>query len=87
MKIKIEVYDVETGDVLEDLGTCLTDSPARAIQMYHQDDEWAEKGYNANIRWVDVTNLFAAALGSIKSEKKAAASAANGRKGGRPRKQ
>jgi hypothetical protein len=86
MKIKIEVFDVDTGEALEDLGTCLTDNPSRAVQMYDQDEKWIEQGYNADIRWKDVTNKAAAALGSIKSAKKAKSSAANGKKGGRPKK-
>lgn len=73
MRIKIEVYDVETGETLEELGECLTDSPARAVQMYDEDVKWCEKGYNADIRWKDITNEAARTLGRIKSEKKAAA--------------
>ena len=90
MKIKIEVYDVESGETLEELGECLTDNPTRAIQMYNQDEAWAERGYNADIRWVDITNPAAAALGKIggrsTSDAKRKASAANGKRGGRPRK-
>ena len=84
MRIRFEVYDCDTLAPLEDLGTCLTDNPARAVQMYDQDEKWIEQGYNADIRWFDVTNKAAAALGSIKSERKAKSSAANGKLGGRP---
>ena len=83
MRIKLEVYDVDTGKTLEELGDCLTDSPNRAIQMYDDDVKWSEKGYNADIRWKDITNKAAAALGSIKSAKKSKSSAANGKLGGR----
>jgi hypothetical protein len=86
VRIKIWVEDVDTGDVLEELGECVTDSPNRAIQMYDQEDAWAEKGYNADVKWKDITNEAARALGSIKSDKKAKSSAANGAKGGRPKK-
>jgi hypothetical protein len=85
MRIKIEVFDRDTGKTLEDLGTCLTDSPNRAVQNYNQDEAWAEKGYNADIRWKDITNEAARALGSIRSERKAKSSAANGKLGGRPK--
>lgn len=87
MRIKLEVYDVDTNETLEEIGTCLTDSPNRAVQQYNQDEAWIEKGYNADIRWTDITNQAAAALGSSKSAKKALSSAANGKLGGRPRKQ
>lgn len=86
MKIKLEVYDMDTGKTLETIGTCLTDSPARAVRMYDQDEAWIEKGYNADIRWVDITNPAAVALGRLTSEKKAKASAENGKLGGRPTK-
>jgi hypothetical protein len=84
MRIKIWVKDLETGAVLEELGTCLTDNPTRAVEMYNQDVAWAERGYNATIAWEDVTNLAAAALGSIRTAKKAASSAANAKLGRRP---
>jgi len=86
MRIKLEVFDVDTGETLEEIGTCLTDSPARAVQQYDNDEAWIEKGYNADIRWTDITNQAAAALGSIKSDRKAKSSAANGALGGRPKK-
>jgi len=86
MRIKLWVEDVETGEVLEELGTCVTDNPNRAMQMYNQDEDWAEKGHNADIHWQDITNPCAAALGSIRSDKKSAAARENGKKGGRPRK-
>lgn len=86
MKIRLYVKDLETGKVLEEVGTCLTDNPQRAAQMYHQEDAWIDKGYNADIAWEDITNRAAASLGSIKSKKKQAASRENGKKGGRPRK-
>ena len=78
MRIKLEVYDVDTGETLEELGTCLTDSPNRAVQNYNEDEAWAERGYNADIRWTDITNQAAAALGRIRSERKALTSAENG---------
>jgi len=87
MRIRIEVYDVDTGKILADLGECLTDSPSRALQMYEDDERaWCDKGYSADLRWVDITNPSARALGKIKTPRKAKSSAANGRKGGRPRK-
>jgi hypothetical protein len=86
MRIKLEVYDVDTGKTLEDLGTCMTDNPNRAVQNYDEDEKWIEQGYNADIRWTDITNQAAAALGSIRSERKAKSSATNGKLGGRPRK-
>ena len=85
MRIRIEVYDIGTNETLEIVSECLTDSPNRAIQMYDQDVKWTQKGYNADIRWIDITNNAARALGSIKSARKARTSAANGKLGGRPR--
>lgn len=87
MRIKLNVIDTETGKTLQELGECVTDNPNRAAQMYHQDEDWADKGYNADIRWEDITNPAARALGSIKSDRKAVASRENGKLGGRPRKQ
>ena len=90
MRIRIFVKDMDTDEVLEELGTCLTDSPNRAIQMYDQDEAWAEKGYNANICWEDITDKAAQALGKrggeAKTEAKKASSAENGKLGGRPKK-
>ena len=85
MRIKFEVYDVDTGETLEEIGECVTDNPARAVEMYDNEEAWCEKGYNADIRWKDITNEAARALGSIKSEKKAKSSAENGKLGGRPK--
>ena len=85
MRIKLEVYDVDTGETLEEIGECVTDSPARAVEMYNSEEAWCEKGYNADIRWKDITNKAARALGSIKSAKKSKSSAANGKLGGRPK--
>ena len=78
MRIKLEVYDVDTGETLEDLGECITESPNRAVQMYDNEQAWIEQGYNADIRWEDITNPAARALGSIRSPRKAKSSAANG---------
>jgi hypothetical protein len=89
MRIKLEVFDVDTGKNLEDLGTCLTNNPNRAVQMYDQDEKWIEQGYNADIRWTDITDPAAASLGSrggkSTSAAKRKASAANGKLGGRPK--
>jgi hypothetical protein len=51
MKIRIFVKDSDTGEVLEDLGTCTTDSPSRAAEMYDNDRPWCEKGYHGVIAW------------------------------------
>ena len=52
MKIKVWVGDEDVqGKVLEELGTCLCDSPARAVQMYNQEQIWIDKGYNADIHY------------------------------------
>ena len=56
MRIKLWVQNEDTGEVLEDLGTCLTDNPARAVEMYNQDEAWAKKGYNADIHWKDISH-------------------------------
>ncbi len=53
MTIKLWIEDTDTGKVLEQLGTCLTDgNNARAAQMYaEQESKWCEQGYAANICW------------------------------------
>lgn len=37
VKIRVWIQDLETGEVIEELGTCITDSPNRALQMYQDD--------------------------------------------------
>lgn len=56
MRIQIEVYDVDTDETLEVIGECLTDNPNRAIQMYDNDFEWCARGYNADMRWRDISS-------------------------------
>jgi hypothetical protein len=85
MRIKLWVEDVDTGEVLEEIGECTTDNPSRAVQMYDQDDAWAEKGYNAEIRWKDITNQAASALGKMKSPAKTEAARENAKLGGWPK--
>lgn len=89
MRIQLEIIDIETSSVLEDLGECLTNNPDRAAQMYEDDcTEWADKGYSASIHWTDITDQAAASLGrrggKSRSDAKRKANAANGKLGGRP---
>ena len=56
MLIKLWVEDIDTGEVLQELGTCLTDNPGRAVQMYDEDEIWCDRGYNADIYWKDITD-------------------------------
>lgn len=50
MKIKVWIEDAETGKILEQLGTCLTDNISRALQMYTpEEDKWADKGYQPEV--------------------------------------
>jgi hypothetical protein len=54
MNIRIWIAD-EEGIELKDLGTCTTDSPNRALQMYEDDlDTYLERGVSASLRWAEV---------------------------------
>ena len=54
MHIRIWVAD-EDGKELKDLGTCTTDSPNRALQMYQDDlDKYLEQGVGASLQWAEV---------------------------------
>ena len=49
IRVWIEDFD---GEVLEDLGTVITNSPNRALQMFNEDENrWANKGYSPDICW------------------------------------
>jgi len=51
MIIKVWVKDCETGKILEELGTCMCDNIARALDLYNDDEIWAGKGYNTDIAY------------------------------------
>lgn len=93
MRIRLWISDASTPDKpLQELGTVITDNPNRAasnaVAQYEADVmAWCDKGYMAGICWEDVTDPAAASLGRRTSERKAAVSRENGRKGGRPKKQ
>jgi hypothetical protein len=59
-EILIWIEDAQTGETLEELGTCVTDSPNRALDMYASNcQEWDNKGYAAVLKWkyIDVETL------------------------------
>ena len=94
MNAKVEIRDSESGKVLQEMGVITYDSTARAIQncerWYRGEiSSYAEKGHQPEIVLIDIPSP-AAELGkrggSVTSDAKAAASRANGRKGGRPKK-
>jgi len=91
MRIKIYIKDLELDKVLEQLGECVCDSPGRALQMYKVKQLlWAERGYQPTLCYEDISDPAAQSLGrrggAATSKAKSAAARANGRKGGRPRK-
>ena len=50
-EIKITVQDYE-GNTIEELGTCITDSPNKALQMYEfATVKWSRQGYAAKLGW------------------------------------
>lgn len=56
MKIRIWIETID-GEVLENLGECLTDSPGRAIELYKDTEEsWSDKGYACGICYEIVNN-------------------------------
>lgn len=85
MKIKIIGENMDGEKRI--IGTCVTDSPNRAIQMYEDDLRDDER-----LIWEHIDDVSSAAAtlgrkgGSSKSDKKAAASRKNGKLGGRPKK-
>ena len=57
MKIMLWIEDCDSGDVLEKLGECVTDSPNRAKQMYESRcNDWADKGWTPIVCWLDITD-------------------------------
>ena len=57
MTIRLWLQDDDTGEVIKQLGTCLTDSPSRAAQMYDREvDTCQEAGVNAQVHWQDITD-------------------------------
>jgi hypothetical protein len=57
MTIRVSVIDIETGSELEDLGTCVCDSPGQAIQTYGDAAiRWQDKGYEAEAVYREVKN-------------------------------
>lgn len=89
-RIKIWIVDARDEATLEELGTCLTDSPRRALEMYQADcEKWDDKGYMPELRW-RWCDAAAVSLGSrggkSRSDAKQSAARENGKRGGRPRK-
>jgi hypothetical protein len=55
MNIRIWIETID-GNKLQDLGTCTTDSPSRAMQMYEDDVEaWANKDYACVIEYEEIS--------------------------------
>ena len=57
MLIKLWIEDVENETELEDLGTCLTDNPNRATELWEDNVmSWCDMGYAATIMWQEVSD-------------------------------
>lgn len=89
MRIKLWIEDSD-GNILEELGNCLTDSPNRAAQMYNDRcTKYDDQGLVTDVCWKDITDPAAKSLGSrggkSTSDAKRSASRQNGKLGGRPK--
>jgi hypothetical protein len=89
--MRIKLWIESDGDVIEELGECVTDNATRAVEMYDRKcDKWADKGYSPIIKWSDISDAAARSLGkrggSSTSDAKKRAARRNGKRGGRPSK-
>ena len=84
MLIKLETYKMETGEIVA-TDHIVTDSPQRAMTMINEADDEDVKYHILDED--EARSFWASQMAKEKTEAQAEAARANGRKGGRPRKQ
>lgn len=84
MLVKLETYKIETGEVVA-TDYVVTDSPQRAMAMINEAEDEDVKYHICEDE--EARSFWASQMAQNKTEAQAEAARANGRKGGRPRKQ